>query len=117
MPYVTASCMRAATRPVIAATDYMKLFSDQIRQLVPGSYRVLGTDGFGRSDYRRKLRGYFEVDRHFVAVAAMKALADENKVPSTKVADAIKKYDINPDKPIRQQPDPVSASSWHQEQS
>ncbi len=77
----------------------MKLFSDQIRQFVPGTYCVLGTDGFGRSDYRRKLRAHFEVDRHFVAVAAIKALADEKKVPSTKVADAIKKYDINPDKP------------------
>ena len=66
---------------------------------VRGTYRVLGTDGFGRSDYRKKLRHHFEVDRHFVTLAALKALADENKVPSTKVAEAIKKYGINPDKP------------------
>jgi pyruvate dehydrogenase E1 component len=99
VPYVTAQLHARGDTPVIASTDYMKLFSDQIRKFVPGTYRVLGTDGFGRSDYRRKLRAHFEVDRHFVAVAAIKALADENKVPSTKVADAIKKYDINPDKP------------------
>jgi pyruvate dehydrogenase E1 component len=97
--HVTAQLHARGDTPVIASTDYMKLFSDQIRQFVPGTYRVLGTDGFGRSDYRRKLRYHFEVDRHFVAVAALKALADENKVPSTKIADAIKKYEINPDKP------------------
>ena len=61
----------------------MKLFAEQIRALrAAATYRVLGTDGFGRSDYRRKLRSHFEVDRHFVAVAALKALADENKVPA-----------------------------------
>lgn len=76
----------------------MKLFADQIRPFVPGTYRVLGTDGFGRSDYRRKLRHHFEVDRHFVALASLKALADQNKVPSSKVADAIKAFGINPDK-------------------
>jgi pyruvate dehydrogenase E1 component len=59
---------------------------------------VLGTDGFGRSDYRRKLRAYFEVDRHFVAITALKALADENKLPSSKVAEAIKMYGIDPDR-------------------
>ena len=62
--------------------------------------RVLGTDGFGRSDYRKRLRFFFEVDRHFVAVAALKALADENKIPSVKVAEAMKRYGINPEKPI-----------------
>ena len=77
----------------------MKLFADQIGPFVPGHYRVLGTDGFGRSDYRSKLRAHFEVDRHFVAVAALKALADENKVPSIKVTQAIKKYGIDPGKP------------------
>jgi pyruvate dehydrogenase E1 component len=60
---------------------------------------VLGTDGFGRSDFRRNLRHHFEVDRHFVAVAALKALADENRLPSIKVAEAIEKYGINPDRP------------------
>jgi pyruvate dehydrogenase E1 component len=78
----------------------MKLFADQIRAFVPGTYRVLGTDGFGRSDYRKRLRFFFEVDRHFVAVAALKALADENKVPPVKVAEALKRYGIDREKPI-----------------
>src|SRR5690606_6188685 len=99
VPYVTKQLAERGDGPFIAATDYIKSFADQIGNYVPGTYRVLGTDGFGRSDYRRKLRRHFEVDRHFVAVAALKALADENKVASTKVAEAIKKYDINPEKP------------------
>jgi pyruvate dehydrogenase E1 component len=98
VPFVTKCIQSRGEGPVIAATDYMKLFADQIHPYVPGTYRVLGTDGFGRSDFRKKLRYHFEVDRHFVAVAALKALADENRVPSIKVAEAIKKYDINPDK-------------------
>jgi pyruvate dehydrogenase E1 component len=85
--------------PVIAATDYMKLLADQIRPFVPGRYRVLGTDGFGRSDYRRKLRSFFEVDRFHVVVAALKALSDEGTVPATLVADALRKYKIDTDKP------------------
>ncbi len=99
VPYVTAALAKQGEAPVIASTDYIKLFADQIRPYVPGHYRVLGTDGFGRSDYRRKLRHHFEVDRHFVAVAALKTLAEENKIPSTKVAEAIQKFGINPDKP------------------
>ncbi|MBX9926885.1 MAG: pyruvate dehydrogenase (acetyl-transferring), homodimeric type, partial [Hyphomicrobiaceae bacterium] len=70
IPYVTQCLMERGDDPVIASTDYMRLFADQIRGHVPQRYRVLGTDGFGRSDYRRKLRSFFEVDRHFVAVAA-----------------------------------------------
>ena len=97
--YVSASLAARGDGPVIASTDYMKMFAEQIRPFVPAKYRVLGTDGFGRSDYRKKLRSHFEVDRHFVAVAALKALADENKVPSAKVAEAIKKYGIDPNKP------------------
>jgi pyruvate dehydrogenase E1 component len=96
IPYVTSQLNARGDGPVVSSTDYMSLFSEQIREHVPGTYRVLGTDGFGRSDYRRKLRQHFEVDRHFVAVAALKALADENKLPSTKVAEAIKKYGIDP---------------------
>ena len=99
VPYVTAALAKQGEAPVIASTDYIKLFADQIRPYVPGHYRVLGTDGFGRSDYRRKLCHHFEVDRHFVAVAALKTLAEENKIPSTKVAEAIQKFGINPDKP------------------
>jgi pyruvate dehydrogenase E1 component len=93
------TCLEKAGGPVIAATDYMKLLADQIRPFVPGRYRVLGTDGFGRSDYRRKLRSFFEVDRFHVVVAALKALADEGTVPATLVADALHKYGINSDKP------------------
>ena len=98
VPYVTQLLGEQGSGPVIAATDYMKAFAEQIRAFVPGTYRVLGTDGFGRSDYRRKLRFHFEVDRHFVAVSALKALADENKIPSTRVAEALTKYGIDPAK-------------------
>ncbi|MBU2580525.1 MAG: pyruvate dehydrogenase (acetyl-transferring), homodimeric type [Alphaproteobacteria bacterium] len=99
VPHVASQLEACGDGPVIVSTDYMSLYPEQIRAYVPGSYKVLGTDGFGRSDYRRKLRHHFEVDRHFVAVAALKALADENKVPSAKVAEAIKKYGIDPGKP------------------
>ena len=98
VPYVTRILLERGDGPVIASTDYMKLFADQIGPYVPGRYRVLGTDGFGRSDYRRRLRTHFEVDRHYVAVAALKVLADDNKIPSTKVAEAITKYGIDPEK-------------------
>ncbi|MEJ2479858.1 MAG: pyruvate dehydrogenase (acetyl-transferring), homodimeric type [Acidihalobacter sp.] len=85
--------------PFIAATDYVKTFADQIRAWVPGRYVVLGTDGFGRSDTRAQLRKYFEVDRYHVAVAALKALADEGTVPAADVSKAIKLYGIDPAKP------------------
>jgi pyruvate dehydrogenase E1 component len=77
----------------------MKLLADQIRPFVPGRYRVLGTDGFGRSDYRRKLRSFFEVDRFHVVVATLKALSEEGTVQPSVVADALRKYGIDPDKP------------------
>jgi pyruvate dehydrogenase E1 component len=89
--------------PVVAATDYMRAFANQIRPFVPRRYQVLGTDGFGRSDYRRNLRRHFEVDRNYVTVAALSALAEEGTVPASTVADAIKRYGIDPDKP-----DPVT---------
>ncbi|MGH8769998.1 MAG: pyruvate dehydrogenase (acetyl-transferring), homodimeric type [Burkholderiales bacterium] len=94
-----ASCLKDRKGPVIAATDYMKAYADQIREFVPGRYHVLGTDGFGRSDTREKLRRFFEVDRHYVTLAAIKALADEGQIPAAKVSEAIKKYGISPDKP------------------
>jgi pyruvate dehydrogenase E1 component len=75
----------------------MRTFADQIRPFVPGRYTVLGTDGFGRSDYRVKLRSFFEVDRHHVAVAALKALADEGVVEASVVKDAIGRYGIDAD--------------------
>ncbi|WP_024275322.1 pyruvate dehydrogenase (acetyl-transferring), homodimeric type [Hyphomicrobium sp. 802] len=99
VPYVTQMVSGRGEGPVIASTDYIKMFAEQIRPSVPNKYSVLGTDGFGRSDYRRTLRYFFEVDRHFVTIAALKALADENKIPSIKVAEAISKYGIDPEKP------------------
>jgi pyruvate dehydrogenase E1 component len=85
--------------PVIAATDYIRTYPDQIRAFVPRRYTVLGTDGYGRSDYRRNLRRFFEVDRHYVAVAALSALAADGTVPAGQVADAITRYGIDPDAP------------------
>src|SRR5690606_16538973 len=92
-------CLEGHPGPVVAATDYMKIYSDQIRPFVPRRYTVLGTDGYGRSDTRAKLRSFFEVDRYYVSVAALKALADEGAIPHTRVSEAIRKYGINPDKP------------------
>ena len=86
--------------PVIASTDYMKNYAEQIRPFVPKgrSYRVLGTDGFGRSDFRSKLREHFEINRHYIVLAALRSLADEGTIPLSKVAEAIKKYGIRTDK-------------------
>jgi pyruvate dehydrogenase E1 component len=84
--------------PVVASTDYMRAFADQIRPFVDQRYRVLGTDGFGRSDYRVKLRSFFEVDRRYVAVAALKALADDGVVERARVREAIERYDIDDEK-------------------
>ena len=104
MPYVT-ECLGKRSGPVVAASDYMKTFADQIRPFMPEDriYRVLGTDGYGRSDSRAKLRHFFEVNRYFIAIAALKALADLGEVKPKVVADAIKKYGIDPEKP-----DPVT---------
>ncbi|MCX7194507.1 MAG: pyruvate dehydrogenase (acetyl-transferring), homodimeric type [Proteobacteria bacterium] len=92
-------CLGKRKGPVIAATDYIKSYADQIRAFLPGNYKVLGTDGFGRSDTRNKLRHFFEVDRYYIAVAALKALADEGTVAKSEVSKALKLYNINPDKP------------------
>jgi pyruvate dehydrogenase E1 component len=92
-------CLQGQEGPVIASTDYMRSFPDQIRPWVPGQYVTLGTDGFGRSDTREKLRGFFEIDRFHVVVAALKALADEGTLPAAKVEEAIKKYDISSEAP------------------
>ncbi|GAB4362456.1 MAG: pyruvate dehydrogenase (acetyl-transferring), homodimeric type [Gammaproteobacteria bacterium] len=88
-----------AEGPVIAASDYMKAFAEQIRPYVPRAYHVLGTDGFGRSDSREALRRHFEVDRYHITVTALKALADEGTVPVGEVTKAIRKYGIDADKP------------------
>ncbi|MGQ0512634.1 MAG: pyruvate dehydrogenase (acetyl-transferring), homodimeric type [Betaproteobacteria bacterium] len=100
VPWAT-QCLEKRAGPVVAATDYMKVFADQVRPFMPKgrTYRVLGTDGFGRSDSRAKLRYFFEVNRHFVVVAALKALEEAGEGKAKAVADAIGKYGINPDKP------------------
>ena len=93
-------CLADTEGPVIASTDHMKLYADQIRPYVRRSYRVLGTDGFGRSDSREKLRYFFEVDRNFVVLAALKALADEGRIKPSVVSEAMKKFGIDAEKPF-----------------
>jgi pyruvate dehydrogenase E1 component len=94
-------CLAKRAGPVIAASDYIKSFAEQIRPFLPSGkvFRVLGTDGFGRSDTRAALRHFFEVNRHWVVVAALKALVDQGELKPKTVADAIKKYGIDPAKP------------------
>jgi pyruvate dehydrogenase E1 component len=91
----------AATQgPIIAATDYMKIYADQVREFLPGkNYVVLGTDGYGRSDTREALRNFFEVDQYHIAYAAVKALVDSGALPKAKATEALKKYNLSPDKP------------------
>ncbi|MEA3192107.1 MAG: pyruvate dehydrogenase component, partial [Betaproteobacteria bacterium] len=100
IPFVEKMLKDRPAGPVVAASDYVKTFADQIRPFVPKErlYRVLGTDGFGRSDSRAKLRHFFEVNRYFVAIAALKALADQGEGKAKAVADAIKKYGIDAEK-------------------
>jgi pyruvate dehydrogenase E1 component len=100
IPFVTQQ-LSDHEGPVVAATDYMHSYAEQIRPFMPKGrvYRVLGTDGFGRSDTRAKLREFFEVNRHYVVVAALKALADDGKVDASIIAKAIAKYGIDPNKP------------------
>jgi pyruvate dehydrogenase E1 component len=92
-------CMKERKGPVIAATDYVKLNADSIRAFLPARYRVLGTDGFGRSDTRAALRHFFEVNRHWIVVHALRALADDGAVPAARIAEALKKYGLDPEKP------------------
>jgi pyruvate dehydrogenase E1 component len=89
----------AVSGPFVAATDYMRIVADQIRPWVPGRYAVLGTDGYGRSDSRAALRDFFEVDRKYIVVAALKALADEGSIEPKMVAQAIATLGIDPSKP------------------
>ncbi|MDE2273769.1 MAG: pyruvate dehydrogenase (acetyl-transferring), homodimeric type, partial [Gammaproteobacteria bacterium] len=98
VPYV-AQQLEKHPGPVVAASDYVRLFADQIREHVPRRFAVLGTDGFGRSDTREDLRHFFEVDRFHVVLAALKALADEGQLEAKKVTEAINKYSLNPEKP------------------
>ena len=91
-------CLSAQDGPVVAATDYMKLYAEQIRAFVPAPYKVLGTDGFGRSDSRQKLRDFFEVDQRYIVVAALNELAKQKKIKASVVSEAIKKYGLDPEK-------------------
>ena len=94
-----AECLAKSEGPVISSTDYMKSFADQIRNFVPQRFVSLGTDGYGRSDSREALRSFFEVDRYYVVLAALKALADEGGLPASKATEAIKKYKIDANRP------------------
>lgn len=100
VPYI-AQCLGATTGPIVVSTDYMRTFAEQVRAFIPKgrSYKVLGTDGFGRSDSRAKLREFFEVNRYFVTIAALKSLADEGAISASVVAQAITKYGIDTNKP------------------
>jgi pyruvate dehydrogenase E1 component len=97
-PYVS-DCLADAEGPVIAASDYMRIVPEQIREWVSGSYRVLGTDGFGRSDSRRALRKHFEVNRDNIVVAVLKSLADQGSIKPQQVAKEIEVLGLDPDKP------------------
>ena len=99
VPFITQQLAPHAG-PVVVSTDYMKNYAEQVRAFIPKGqrFKVLGTDGFGRSDFRYRLREHFEINRHYIVVAALKALADDGKLPAAKVAEAIKKYGINADK-------------------
>jgi pyruvate dehydrogenase E1 component len=92
-------CLSGHAGPVIAATDYVKAFAEQIREFVPANFKVLGTDGYGRSDSREKLREFFEVNRYYIVVAALKALAEDGTIKVSEVSRAIKKFNIDSDKP------------------
>ena len=96
--YIT-QCLARAKGPVLAATDYMKVYSDQVRAWVPQHYAVLGTDGFGRSDTRAQLRKFFEVNAVNIVVAALKTLVDTGEIDKKIITGAIKKYKLDPAKP------------------
>jgi pyruvate dehydrogenase E1 component len=99
VPFVTQQLDKHAG-PVVASTDYVRLFAEQIRPFLPKgrNYRVLGTDGFGRSDTRTELRRHFEVDRHYIVLAALRGLVDEGALPASKLTEAIAKYGIDTEK-------------------
>jgi pyruvate dehydrogenase E1 component len=99
VPFVTEK-LSGSEGPFIVATDYIRDFPERIRQYVPGEYYVLGTDGFGRSDTREKLRSFFEVNRYYVVIEALKALADAGSIKPEVVAEAITKYGIDSEKPF-----------------
>jgi pyruvate dehydrogenase E1 component len=85
--------------PVVISTDYVQAYCEQLRRFIHRPLTILGTDGYGRSDFREVLRSFFRVDRYHVVIAALKSLADEGKLPKTTVTDALRKYEINPEEP------------------
>jgi pyruvate dehydrogenase E1 component len=93
------ACLAETRGPVVAASDYMKIVADQIRPFLTKPYVVLGTDGFGRSDRRAELRRFFEVDRYYIATAALEALSEEGTIPAAQVKEAMTRYEIDPEKP------------------
>jgi len=95
-----SKCLAADRGPVVASSDYIRGYADLIRAWVPGRYRVLGTDGFGRSDFRRSLRKFFEVDRHYVTVAALSELAALGEIDPARVQEAIERYELDPEAPV-----------------
>jgi pyruvate dehydrogenase E1 component len=97
IPFVTRQ-LQGESGPFIAATDYMKTYADQLREFIPGHYAVLGTDGFGRSDTRDKLRKFFEVSREYVVIATLKALSDEGIIEVGVVAQAMRALGVSADK-------------------
>jgi pyruvate dehydrogenase E1 component len=97
VPYVTRQ-LQGRQGPVVVATDYIKAYTDQLREFVPGRYVTLGTDGFGRSDTREKLRKFFEVSREYIVIATLKALADEGELDATRVVEAMRALGVSADK-------------------
>jgi len=98
VPYVS-QCLNNQRGPVVVSTDYVRLLADSIRPFISGSYTVLGTDGFGRSDTRENLRSFFEVDRYYVIVAALNSLVDTGEIEASVVQQAIEKYGLDVSKP------------------
>ncbi len=98
IPYITRQ-MEGHSGPVVISTDYVKAYPEQLRRYIPGHLAVLGTDGYGRSDSRENLRKFFEIDRYYIAAAALKGLVDEKKLEKEILARALKKYNIDRDKP------------------
>lgn len=96
---VVTTCLESTEGPILCATDYVRAYAEQLRPFMPRRYRVLGTDGFGRSDTRKQLRSFFEVDRHFIVLAAVEALVAEGMLEPGTTAKVIKAYKINPEKP------------------
>lgn len=96
--YIT-ECLNGHTGPVIAATDYIRSYADQLRAYIPQAFTVLGTDGYGRSDTRKKLRHFFEVDRYHITIASLQALAQNGDIDPSRVTEAMQRYQISADKP------------------